>query len=356
MPHPIRQCTYLYFTFISDRDKGLRQALVLQFPNNHCTSCAVHIQANLRHKFGSRAAAKVSELAKTFSTRREDEILQAIGRTSNQARAYIVDIEPKEWRSTEWIRSPALPPRYGITSSNMSESTNSMFNEARDLAWYDCMDWMLDKMSTRISTLRIDKKKHSGVVPLWKNVLQKRFDVCAGFTVLQLEENEDKYKVVRTLYRPGESARVHYLCISAATCTCGKWQDFQTPCVDAVAFFRLNKQMSLQQIMDNHASSLLRYEAQSDLLIKNIVPVIREQLSRDGQTLPPKDTGKRMPGRPKEKRLRKRTKHADSNQSTVLCSRCRRPGHNARTCSVDLREIAQVMDEEGDIVPDPDER
>jgi hypothetical protein len=37
------------------------------------------------------------------------------------------------WRSTQWLRNTKLPPRYGIVSMNISESSNSMYEEARKL-------------------------------------------------------------------------------------------------------------------------------------------------------------------------------------------------------------------------------
>lgn len=107
--------------------------------------------------------------------------------------------------------------------------------------------------------------------------------------------------------------------------------------------------------MDEHVTSLMTYEAQNDLLTKNITPVVPDQLSKDGMSLPPKDSGKRKAGRPKTKRIRNRSKFIDPSQSSIICSRCRRPGHNARTCSVDLGEIQAQVDETEHQIPNPDE-
>ena len=40
------------FVFMSDRDKGLKPALCRVFPGNLAVSCAKHIQANVKAKFG----------------------------------------------------------------------------------------------------------------------------------------------------------------------------------------------------------------------------------------------------------------------------------------------------------------
>ena len=45
--HPNEGIEYKYFTFISDRQKGLVNALTEVFPQNHSCYYAVHIQRNL---------------------------------------------------------------------------------------------------------------------------------------------------------------------------------------------------------------------------------------------------------------------------------------------------------------------
>jgi hypothetical protein len=46
MDHPKPGITKKYFTFISDRQKGLTEALAKVFPENHSCSCAIHIARN----------------------------------------------------------------------------------------------------------------------------------------------------------------------------------------------------------------------------------------------------------------------------------------------------------------------
>ena len=71
-----------------------------------------------------------------------------------------------------------LPPRYGIATSHTSESTNNMFEEARDKSWLICLDYMLGKTMERITTLREGVKKMDGVVEHVVALLSKRWDIC----------------------------------------------------------------------------------------------------------------------------------------------------------------------------------
>jgi hypothetical protein len=66
----------------------------------------------------------------------------------------------------------------------------------------------------------------------------------------------------------------------------------------------------------------------------NIMPVCMDEIAPDGETLPPKKSSKRTSGRPKKLRIRKRSKFADNpEESNVVCSKCKRRGHNIRTCA-----------------------
>ena len=155
MTHVEPRCNrFDYFTFVSDRDKGLQESLKEIFPNNHQTSCTVHIQRNVLVRYGMPASKCVPHIAKTYSTRQEDVWLKDLNTRSGLARNYVDNIPAETWRNTSWILDNSLPPRYGITSSNISESANSMFETARDCSWLDTIDLLLDIMTTRISKLR----------------------------------------------------------------------------------------------------------------------------------------------------------------------------------------------------------
>jgi hypothetical protein len=121
------------FVFISDRDKGLKPALRQVFPGYLAVSYAKHIQANVKAKFGQLCARNVIQLAKTFSTRTSDDLLDEIRNIKLEVADYIKSVEDV-WRSTEWMDSRRnLPPRFGIVTSNTSKCVNNMFDDARNV-------------------------------------------------------------------------------------------------------------------------------------------------------------------------------------------------------------------------------
>jgi hypothetical protein len=96
--------------FMSDCDKGLKPALRRVFPGNLSVDCAKHIQANVKAKFGQLCARYVIQLAKTFSTRISNDVLDEIRNIKPEAADYIESVE-EVWRLTEWMDSRRnLPP------------------------------------------------------------------------------------------------------------------------------------------------------------------------------------------------------------------------------------------------------
>ncbi|KAG7372472.1 MULE transposase domain containing protein [Nitzschia inconspicua] len=54
MQHPDNRCRFCYFTVISDRQKGLIQALQQVLPDNHHCFCSVHIARNVKRRLENR--------------------------------------------------------------------------------------------------------------------------------------------------------------------------------------------------------------------------------------------------------------------------------------------------------------
>jgi transposase-like protein len=133
MYHPLQSHNqYCYLTYVSDRDKGLLQALQNNFPKNYSTQCSIHIQCNVLTK---NASTQVHVISKTFSYYQEEKMLEKIRLLSPApAHDYLVGdtgIEVSTWRSTKWLRNTKLPPRYGIVSTNILESSNSIIYKPR---------------------------------------------------------------------------------------------------------------------------------------------------------------------------------------------------------------------------------
>ncbi|KAG7352581.1 MULE transposase domain containing protein [Nitzschia inconspicua] len=130
--HFRRECSYKLFTFMSDRCKGLTTALGNVFPANHNCYCAVHIRRNVESNHGKKFASTVTALSETTSLPEKRALLTQLQQKSPGAYKYVMDIDANRWMDSAWLEDEKLPPRYGFRNSNISESANNMFHDARN--------------------------------------------------------------------------------------------------------------------------------------------------------------------------------------------------------------------------------
>ena len=106
--HPNPNVDKLRFTFMSDRQKGLLEAVKAVFPMNHSCYCAVHIARNVKVKFGAPKSKNIVKLAKTFSLPEANYYMTKLG---GKCRTYVEGIEAEQWRSTAWVKACARDRR-----------------------------------------------------------------------------------------------------------------------------------------------------------------------------------------------------------------------------------------------------
>ena len=79
--------------------------------------------------------------------------MDKIKREKAQAAVYIEKIEESGvmWKSSQWLSCRhCYPPRFGIVTSNTSESVNSIFTGARNLPWMGEFEHLVNLVSSRI--------------------------------------------------------------------------------------------------------------------------------------------------------------------------------------------------------------
>jgi hypothetical protein len=172
--------------------------------------------------------------------------------------------------------------------------------------------------------------------------IQKLFDVCGSFEVLTIDESMGDFKINRSPMHVGETGISHCINVKNRTCTCGKWQDHEFPCINALAYFRNNEGKILREIVETKVSPLYNCMTLYLLWKTNINLVIISTLENDPNVLPPTldDTQKRQPGRPVKKRFQPRSKFPNPKDSTITCKKCNQPGQNSKTC-----EIRKIIEE-----------
>ena len=354
--HPNAIVDKLRFTFISDRQKGLLEAVKEVFPLNHSCYCAVHIARNVQVKFGAQQSKSIIKLAKTFSSAEANYYME---RLRKPCREYVERIEPEQWRSTAWVKAysedKALPPRFGVVTSNMSEAVNAMFEEARDVHWKSCMHLILTKMVSRISDFHKKYAGREGVVRRVKEKLEVSWNECEGMKVVTVNRPDglSSYTVFElyggTLTQESTGFNIN---LERKWCDCGMWMEYGHPCVHTVAVLRKEGNMSYDE-MEAWVEKYNLYEAEDRVWGANFNSVCTESIEAD-KTIKIPLFKKRKQGRTKKQRFRKRPNvsgeeetKSESNEGDVpescvtpkkmksakgRCKLCGGMGHNRRTC------------------------
>ena len=111
--------------------------------------------------------------------------------------------------------------------------------------------------------------------------------MCGSFEVLTIDESRGIFKVNRPPMRIGEPGISHCLNVEEKNCTCGKWQDREYPCIDALAYFKNYERKNFRDIVDTEVSPYYNCMTLYLLWKTNINPVIISTLESDTSVLPP---------------------------------------------------------------------
>jgi hypothetical protein len=317
------------------------------FPNNLETSCAFHIKENVKTRFGEQVAAKVMRMAKTYSVREFDHLLEEIEQMRPAAAVYISAITQ---RGVVWTNSQChdtrvrFIPRFGQITSNTSESVNSMLDSARHIGWMDAMEKIVDVMVTRICTCRVrdSDRPDSEIVPRAQQLVKYRYESTANMVVMELEQGGGVYRTsVTDSYDENDpvamGGRLQHVTAHQVTpilkhCSCGVWQSTLLPCRHACAVFRKAKGFDLNYILVNFVHDYYTFGFVKQTFKKNVLPVSVDTLAYDRKTKPPFQV-KNSVGRPKKHaRIRRRGNILCDADSNISCSNCGKRGHNIRTC------------------------
>ena len=137
-------------------------------------------------------------LSRTFSHHAASHLLKDIEDISRGAATYVENIPVERWQGTAWLDNPRLPPRFGITTTNMSESANYMIEKARDGSWLFTIDYILSYMTEKICKSRKKREGKEGVVAYLVHDIKQQWSKCAGYKILEVDSTGYEFTVVRS--------------------------------------------------------------------------------------------------------------------------------------------------------------
>ncbi|XP_074270453.1 uncharacterized protein LOC141594179 [Silene latifolia] len=307
---------------MSDRQKGLIDALATVVPKANIRFCARHIWANLKLRFSGQLYKETFWAAARAMTRADfSKEMEGMKLLSRDAWSFLNDIPPRHW-SRHAFDSTC---KSHLVLNNVCEVFNAVLKEARDKPILTQLEWMRKYVMQRLCQKREGAKSYEGrVMPYVDKYLDWAKDESRFATFMQSDEHEFEVEL------RGEQVVVNLL---DKTCGCNHWNLTGLPCPHAMACL-LEKRMDPKNYVDDFYSKE-RYMLTYANKVSPMPGVKHWEPTAMPEPLPP--PLRTMPGRPKGK---KRRKEAGENEEQQLkrgkrskhCSNCGGSGHYKRTC------------------------
>ena len=312
---------------ISDRGKGIAPALARRLRNAVHAYCTQHLGENVAVQFGRKYKKLFMSAMYARNKTAHREIMRTIRTNSAQCASYIEEISVDKWARYAF---PASRPRYGHFTSNIQESVNSHWLEARKLpVTAMCINiWstIMTQMSERRT--RVHTRAGGRFTDFAKAYLDDQTSLAGTYDCQA--SNADSAMVTTP-------KGVQYIVdMSARTCTCLEFQERRIPCRHAIA---VCKDFNLEP--ESYISDLYSCETYRQTYAMHVEPVVLGDLKKSDTCIaPPKQ---RRVGRPKQRRIRRKRIGTIARK----CGYCRRPGHTTRTCDQEPQsDVGSASDSE----------
>ncbi|KAA8535178.1 hypothetical protein F0562_030181 [Nyssa sinensis] len=218
-------------TFVSDREKGLKAAVLDVFENAHHGYSIYHLmesfKKNLKGPFHGDGKASLPGffMAAAHAVRLDGfrKFTEQIKRVSSQAYNWVMQIEPEYWTSSSFKGEC-----YNQISQNIAESYSKLMEEVRELPIIQKIEALRGMMTELMNTRQMNSSTWSGkLVPSKEEKLQEEIHKARGLKVLFSSD---------TLFEVHDES-IHVVNLDKWDCTCLGWKATGLPCHHAIAVF-----------------------------------------------------------------------------------------------------------------------
>ncbi|KAK1559830.1 hypothetical protein Q3G72_018876 [Acer saccharum] len=255
-----------------------------------------------------------------------------IGSIDVKARAWLEEIEPRHWSRHAF--DPSI--KCDHVTNNMTEAFNSMLKDFRARTYLSLMEFIRRMVMSRFQQRKEDCNKWKNDIPLTVN--KKIVENSEESRILKiLHAGEGKYEMMGL-------TRAYTANLLEKTCECGQWQISGVPCCHALAGIRHSYGLgslggtkdNIIQFIDPSLTNSAFLRTYNSMI--HPIPDLCVWIDIEAAHVEPPPL-KRKPGRPKL--LRKRESHEKpkaARSGSVICGKCKQPGHNKRTCKANTTD------------------
>lgn len=315
-------------TFVSDREKGLKNSVLEVFENAHHGYSMFHLVESFRrslrgpfHGADGRGVLPGIFLAAAHAVRLGGykNFTEQIKQISSQAYDWVIQIEPECWTSLLF-----KGVNYNYITENVSELYTKLMEDVQEAT-------IMQKIEALICMINGLFKNRQAQSSTWSTKLTPSIEK-------KLLEDAFKARSLKVLFSSDVLAEVHDDCthvvnIENRECTCLEWKEDRLPCCHAIAVLNC-RDKSVYDYCPKHFTVESFHSIYSASLhpIPDIgKPVDREEADPDSaQVLPP------SPPKLTTQQKKELARMEALNRRTVTCTRCKEPGHNKASCKATL--------------------
>ncbi|XP_031477199.1 uncharacterized protein LOC116248507 [Nymphaea colorata] len=312
-------------TFISDRHKGLQEAVPLVFEDSTHAFCLRYLTRDLKKEMKTYPKEVKDVVVELFFAAaracRKDEFvacIESIRSVSPEAATWIMDVEPERWANLFFKGS-----RYNQMASNVIEFIDGWITKACDFPVLKLVEAIRSEIVELFrARLEASDKWNTRLTAKAEEKMRREIDRAPLLSVsvssaLVFEVIDDHTNIVD---------------LEKSDCTCLNWKVMGLPCRHLIAslncigrdaydyceryflsdYYKLTYTESINPVLDvDSISSVSNAETVVDSYPNVELPKIHRQR-----------------GRPKKRRVELH----DTEKRTFLCGKCKEPGHNKKTC------------------------
>ncbi|KAK1423947.1 hypothetical protein QVD17_19258 [Tagetes erecta] len=322
------------FTFVSDRQKGIIQALEKVFPCAEHRYCLRHIHENMKLNFKGLAYKEfIWKLASATTEIKFYKIMEDLKKFNNEAAIWLSKIPPKHWSRSHFSGRA----HSDVLLNNMCESLNSKLVDGRDKPIITALEFIREYLMRRIVIVLkvIDANEDEMLTPYAKSQMEAIKKEAAKYTVAW--NGGEHFQV------SGPFGDQRVVDMRQKTCACRRWELTGIPCRHTVAaIWNMEKNTQGNGLPEHCVHQLYMMETWRRVYSHKVFPINGKSMwptSRIPTTLTAPKHHKPI-GRPRKVRRKSKTENEDIVTGTKLnkkntinhCQKCGNRGHNSRTC------------------------
>ncbi|XP_076956792.1 uncharacterized protein LOC143632090 [Bidens hawaiensis] len=323
-----------YFTFISDRQKGLLPALSDVFPNVEHRYCLRHIQESMKVKWrGNLFKDMLWKCASATTIPQFNKLMEEVRKADPSLHEWLKDIPANSWSRSHFSGRA----KTDVLLNNICENLNKQLVGGRDKPIITCLEYIREYLMKRIVDVHKVIAKSNGPLTPATRIFKEIQSEASQYIVIMAAAN--KFQV------SGPWMDQCVVDVEKKTCSCRKWELTAMPCKHVVvALWNMSQNGIDVGVVEEWVDEVYWLDTWKKVYMNTIEPINGKELwtpSACPTTITPPKHHKQI-GRPKKKRKKSAVELADKiskkgkltrSGGTVVCSNYNQEGHNIRSCN-----------------------